>query len=168
MKISKKWKLHVLGTTLAALCFVVFLFHGCGSDPYKVAETSTAATAQASLLCSGVAAGVTSSVVINDGAVSTQSTNVTLTLHAEDTDNVAAYYVSESATSPLADDAGWVAITDSPCAVFDVSNVAFQISAAPSVGSFPRTVYVWFKDGIGNISPSTSDSINLIKAATGC
>lgn len=160
--ISKNWKLFAACTSLAALCFALFIFQGCGSDSYS----NAGATAQTSS-CSSTPTGA-DSVIINDGAVSTQSPNVMLTLHAEDTDNVAAYYLSESSTAPLAGDAGWVAISDTPCTVFNAANIAFSVTPASSVGSFPRTVYVWFKDGLNNVSLSTSDSINLIKAAAGC
>jgi len=93
------------------------------------------------------------SVSIDSGADNTTSTAVTLTLSATDNIAVTDYYASESNSTPTASASGWASYATS---------ASFTLSSASGAGTYPRTVYVWFKDGAGNLSSSVNDSINFI------
>lgn len=124
---------------------------GCGSESYNVAEPVIDPSAP---------------ITIEGGLAYTYSTTVTLALHADDTDGVAAYFVSESGTAPGAADAGWVAVAGSP-ATYD-GTVNYTFASTPSNGA-DVTVYVWFKDSLGNISATESDTIKyFVQTGGGC
>ena len=95
------------------------------------------------------------SVVINGGAEYTASGQVTLTLTASDNDGITGYYVSESDAVPASDAPDWSAVAS--VAEFSADNIPFTFSA----GEGTRTVYAWFKDGSGNITPAVSDTVIL-------
>ena len=81
--------------------------------------------------------------------------DVVLTVSANDVDSgVAGYFISEAPTTPTASTPGWV----------DVEPVGKFGATAPytlSPGDGKKTVYVWFKDGSGNISAPATNSILL-------
>ncbi|MBI4650133.1 PD40 domain-containing protein, partial [Candidatus Desantisbacteria bacterium] len=91
------------------------------------------------------------SVTINNGYESTNTIEVTLTLSATDDKGVTAYYASENSSKPSANSDGW-------------KNFAESASFILSSGEGNKTVYVWFKDEVGNISEITSDSINFVRS----
>jgi DNA-binding beta-propeller fold protein YncE len=67
---------------------------------------------------------------------------------------VAGYFISEAPTTPTASTPGWV----------DVEPVGKFGATAPytlSPGDGKKTIYVWFKDGYGNISAPATNSILL-------
>ncbi len=99
------------------------------------------------------------SLVINSNATHTQWTAATLSLTATDGVGVTAYYVSSSSTPPSPTAAGWVAVT--PTTSYSNTNVPFTL---PS-GNGTKTVYAWYKDAAGNVSPTASDSIILDQTA---
>ena len=124
---------------------------GCGSESYNVAEPVIDPSAP---------------ITIEGGTGYTYSTTVTLTLHADDTDGVAAYFVSESGTTPGASDAGWAAIAGSPTTYDGTVNYTF--ASTPSNGA-DVTIYVWYKDSQGNISTTESDTIKfVVQTGGGC
>lgn len=94
------------------------------------------------------------SVSINEGAETTTSRKVTLTLSASDDTGVVGYSASERSTPPLAALMTWIPT---------VSARSYSGSAPLylSTGSGVKTVHVWFKDAAGNVSSGTSDSITL-------
>jgi len=92
------------------------------------------------------------SVLIDNGAASTNTTAVTLDMSATDDVAVTDYYASESAATPQASDSGWESYQQS---------TAFTLSGSNSLGVFQRTVNVWFKDAAGNVSESVDASISL-------
>src|SRR3989338_2584496 len=96
-------------------------------------------------------------VSINSGASSTTSTSVTLTLSTTDTVGVTGYYASETSTTPSASATGWTSGTSTTSYS---ATVSFTLSGG-SIGDNTKTVYVWFKDSVGNISASASDTITL-------
>src|SRR3972149_8538401 len=96
----------------------------------------------------------TGSNFINSGAASTNLTSVTLSISAADIVGVTGYYVTETSGTPSASAAGWVAVTS---VTSYTTNVSFTLSS----GDGPKTLYVWFKDAAGNVSPSKSDTITL-------
>src|SRR5439155_1241732 len=81
--------------------------------------------------------------------------DVVLTVSAHDVDSgVAGYFISEAPSTPTASTPGWV----------DVEPVGKFGATAPytlSPGDGKKTVYVWFKDGSGNISAPATNSILL-------
>jgi len=72
---------------------------------------------------------------------------------------VTGYYVSTSATTPTAGAAGWGAVTATPS--YSNANVPFTLPA----GDGTKTVYAWYKDAAGNVSPTASDTILLDQTA---
>lgn len=96
----------------------------------------------------------TGTIIINDGAATTTSPNVHLNLTGSDVEGVVAWYVSESATPPTAADLGWKAVT--PIAAYS-EKVPFILSSGDGL----KTLYAWYKDADGHISPLASDTITL-------
>src|SRR3989442_61781 len=94
-------------------------------------------------------------MIINHGAFMTNLPDAILTVSAHDVDSgVAGYFISEAPTTPTASTPGWV----------DVEPVGKFGATAPytlSPGDGKKTVYVWFKDGYGNISSPATNSILL-------
>lgn len=86
------------------------------------------------------------SVIIDAGNTTVCDDQVTLSLSASDLSGVTHYFVSESATTPLAGDVGWV-----------VMNASTPFTLTTGVGT--KTVYAWFKDVLGNVSAQASDTI---------
>lgn len=90
----------------------------------------------------------TGSVIINNNATYTNSTIVTLTLSATDSNGVSQMCISNESTCPSS---SWETYTTSK-------------SWTLTAGDGTKTVYTWFKDGAGNVSIVTSDSITLATA----
>ncbi|MGA1824078.1 MAG: Ig-like domain-containing protein [bacterium] len=93
-------------------------------------------------------------VMINNGAAYTITTSVTLSISANDNVGVTGYYVSESDSTPAQDDEGWTAVNPTKDYSDDVS---FTLNSDDGT----KTVNIWFKDNVGNISSIASDSIIL-------
>src|SRR3990172_5315643 len=102
-------------------------------------------------------------ISINSGALSTTSTSVTLTLSATDNVGVTGYYASETSTTPSASATGWTSVTST---TGYSATVSFTLSSESQIGTYTKTVYVWFKDAAGNVSASSSDSITLTVSDT--
>ncbi len=96
----------------------------------------------------------TGSFSINGGAANTNSLGVTLSMSATDPSGVAAYCAKETNTAPVnAADPCWTAM----------ATTAFNLAAG---ADGTRTVYLWWKDGLGNFTASAlSDTIILDKTA---
>jgi len=90
------------------------------------------------------------SVMINGGAPSTSSPTVELSIAATDNTGVTGYYISETpATAP-----GWTSVTST---ISYSANVPFILSS----GDGTKTIYIWFKDDVGNVSVPANASITL-------
>ena len=101
----------------------------------------------------------TGSVSINSGAITTASATVSVQTWGSDDFDLAEYYMSESAVTPLATDTGWVAVT---ATTSSYSVVPMTLSSSVTPGIYTKTVYVWYKDAAGNITVTpASDSIDL-------
>jgi len=115
---------------------------------------TTATTATTTTTTADTTAPASPSISLNAGATSTLATSVTLSLSATDAVGVAAYYASESSSTPLSSATGWASVTS-----------ATSYSATPSFtlssGLATKTVYVWFKDAAGNVSTVSSDTLIL-------
>ncbi|MFN3533426.1 MAG: Ig-like domain-containing protein [Candidatus Brocadia sp.] len=94
------------------------------------------------------------SIAINNGANYSNSRSVTLSLEATDNVGVTGYYLSTSSVIPLASAAGWTAISST-------TNYNANVSYTLSSGDGNKTLYVWYKDAVGNVSNTSSDSIIL-------
>ena len=90
-------------------------------------------------------------LLINNGDVSTNQTQVSVQLSAEDL-IIMGYYLSDSETSPDPSTSGWVSLASQERFSTTLSKT---ISATEQSHSF----YVWFRDSHGNISDSSTDSI---------
>ncbi len=99
------------------------------------------------------------SIRINEGAGYTAWTAVTLSLAASDAVGVAGYFVSTSSSPPSSGIAGWVPVT-STTSYSDI-NVPYTLSS----GDGTKRVYAWYKDAVGNVSGTTSASIQLDQTA---
>ena len=97
------------------------------------------------------------SITINNGAASTTSTAVTISLSASDDVGVRGYCVSESSTTPSVSDSCWTTVTSTTSYS---AAVTFTLSSG-GVGDNTKTVYVWFRDSAGNVSSFANDSITL-------
>ena len=97
-------------------------------------------------------------LAINGGAAFTASSQVNVNLAATDTTGVTGYFISTSSAAPAAGAFGWVAVT--PTTSYLVT-VPFTLST----GDGSKTLFAWYKDGGGNVSPTASASINLDQTA---
>src|SRR3989338_2900340 len=100
-----------------------------------------------------------SSPSISFSNTTTSSQLATAAISATDDTGVTGYYLSESSTTPSITSSGWTSVTSSKSYS---SNVNWTLSSCN--GS--KTVYVWFKDAVGNISSSTSATITLNQTDT--
>jgi hypothetical protein len=98
-------------------------------------------------------------LLINNGDVSTNQTQVSVQLSAEDL-IIMGYYLSDSETSPDPSTSGWVSLASQERFSTTLSKT---ISATEQSHSF----YVWFRDSHGNISDSATDSITYDATAPG-
>lgn len=86
---------------------------------------------------------------LNSGDATTTTTTVSLNGFGYAGEGISGYFVSESATKPDKNAAGWSAYSPS---TYTFSNATLEI----------KTVYGYVKDLAGNVSDSSSDSIELI------
>ena len=98
------------------------------------------------------------SVMIDNGAASTSSTTVMLSIAARDNIGVTGYYISETSTTPSAMAPGWTLVESR---IPYSADVPFILSS----GDGTKTIYVWFKDGAGNVSAPATASITLTTSA---
>ena len=96
---------------------------------------------------------------ISFGSATTSSQLATATISATDDTGVTGYYLSESSTTPSITSSGWTSVTSTTSYN---ANVNWTLSS----GNGTKTVYVWFKDAVGNISASANTSITLNQTDT--
>jgi len=128
-----KISLKICGVVLCILLAAALTSCGCGGD---------------------TTAPLNVSVLINNGATSTSYTTVELSIAATDNVGVTGYYISETSTTPSATAPGWTSVTS---AISYSANVSFILSS----GDGTKTIYVWFKDDVGNVSAPATASITL-------
>jgi hypothetical protein len=87
----------------------------------------------------------TGTLKINNATTTTTSRTVTLNLTATDNKGVVGYLASESSAPPSTDSTSWVSITS-------ITSYSADVSFTLSSGYGVKFVYVWFKDGKGNIA----------------
>ena len=97
---------------------------------------------------------------INKSAVSTTSSIVSVHLFAPAGMAVSAYYISETAATPAANELGWKSVIGpwdwmSPCFA---TETYFNLSE----GTDTKTIYVWFKNAAAVVSEKASASITLL------
>src|SRR3989338_7071964 len=100
-----------------------------------------------------------SSPSISFGSATTSSQLATATISASDDTGVTGYYLSESSRTPSITSSGWTSV---PSTTSYNSNVSFTLSS----GNGTKTVYVWFKDAVGNISSPANATISLNQTDT--
>lgn len=123
---------------------------------YRLAAQNSAGTAYGSEMSFTTfdTATPTGSISINGNATYTNSTTVILTLSALDDVGVTGYYISTDSITPSASGSGWIEITSTTSYTEDIS---YTLNS--SDGS--KTIYVWYKDALGNISNYATASIIL-------
>lgn len=94
------------------------------------------------------------SVTINNDSENTTTRSVTLSLFAFDDTGVTGYYLSEENIQPQSTDRDWNPVSSS--STFS-SSVTYNLSAGDGL----KTVYAWYKDGSGNVSAESNDTITL-------
>ena len=94
-------------------------------------------------------------VSINYADLTTASQSVTLSLSASDNIAVTHYLLSENSSQPALDADSWVSIS-SPTSVYS-ADIPYYFSAAEGL----KTIYVWFKDALGNLSSVAVDDIKF-------
>ena len=124
---------------------------------YDAAGNASAQSSPAGATTAAQNSGPTGSLQINYGTlIPTNSERVYLNLAADDPDQVNAYYASESNTAPPASSPNWKSVA--PSANYS-GFMPYYLS--PQDGS--KTVYVWYRDILGNLSSAYSASIVLAK-----
>ncbi len=98
------------------------------------------------------------SVTINSGLPYTNTRNATLNLSASDNIGITGYFVSSSPTTPDINNTSWIDISST---IVLVKNITYTLSSVNGT----KTVYVWYRDAIGNISIVSSDTIILDEQA---
>ena len=93
-------------------------------------------------------------VTVNSNGTFTTSVSVLLNLSATDDVGVTGYYASTGTTTPAAGDAGWVTVGTDTTYSNDIPYTLVESDGT-------QTVYVWYKDGVNNISAMAQDSIVL-------
>lgn len=132
---------------ISTIIFLIIIQCSCGSTENKQAINSTDQEHPVSIYAA-----------INNGNSTTTNTNVSVSLSANDNIGIIAYYISEEPDVPLSSESGWISVTSTKSLNMDVS---FVLSAESQVGSYQKTIYVWFKDAAGNVSDSVSDVITF-------
>ncbi len=130
------------------------------SDLANPANSMTTETWSFTISSSGTTdttAPASPSISFNNTTTSSQL--ATVAISASDDTGVTGYYLSEGSTTPSITSSGWTSVTSSKSYS---SNVNFTLSS----GNGTKTVYVWFKDAVGNISSSASAAITLNQTDT--
>ena len=102
----------------------------------------------------GDAAIPVGTITANSDATYTTSTGVTLNLSATDDIGVEGYYLSGSTTTPYGTQSGWITVGTN-------TTYSENIPYTLEVGDGIKTVYVWYKDSVNNVSAMTQDNIVL-------
>jgi len=105
---------------------------------------------------------LTGSNFINNGAVTTESPLLELSLSSQDNNGVAAYFIAmnqtgEAPNAPLLTDSGWYLINETTNLSRQISYLSQEIENDKSVH-----VCVWFADASGNLSQVAYDDIHYL------
>jgi hypothetical protein len=98
-----------------------------------------------------------SSIIINDGALMTDSKIVKVRFSARDNIGIIGYYLSDLSTQPKITSGGWIHIT--PATAVSV-NKKYKLQQTESLKKDHITLFVWFKDAAGNVSKKSSADIS--------
>ena len=134
-------------TTETTYYYRTVAYNPMGNMVYGVEQSFT--TTAGTPIDATVPAGT---VTINSDGTYTTSLSVTLNLSATDDIGVEGYYISEISTPPYGTQSGWIAVGTS--AVYS-NNIPYTFSSGDGL----KTIYTWYKDGVGNIGTVTSDAI---------
>ncbi len=118
---------------------------GTGSGSESCGSTLTLETSESSW---------NSSITLEDGGTTTTSTTVSLALNARNDTNIVAYYLSETNSEPAVDASGWTTVTET-------TDLQQTVSFTLSSGDGSKTLYGWFKDVCGDLSPVSSLTVTL-------
>ena len=123
---------------------------------YRVCATDNAGNTSTGIGASATPDGnaPTGGISINGGASFTSSATVILSLTANDDVGVTGYYLSSAETLPTAGAPGWTTFASMPGYS---ATVPFLVSGNDGL----KTVYVWYKDVVGNVSVAASYQITL-------
>ena len=99
------------------------------------------------------------SLEINNGETVTHSKVIKVRLSARDNIGIVGYYLSDQANKPEITSSGWIHITSA--AAVSV-NKKFHLRQIESSNKEQLTLFVWFKDAAGNVSPKSSADITYL------
>ena len=147
----------LVGTTNVSLCISGISPTVSALCTLNSSEHHNSATTSPYLLVSYTiadAAAPVGTVTVNSNGTYTTAIEVTLNLSATDDVGVTGYYLSGSTTTPTAGQAGWVSVgTDTTYS----DNIPYTLSEEDGT----KTVNIWYKDGVSNVSAMASDTIIL-------
>ena len=129
------------GVSATSIYFDLWMESTEAMKPYQVPQLQMAVVVPADAVADTTAPTVTFSIP----ATSTSLT-VAVTLSATDDTGVTGYFLTESATPPLAGDAGWSATAPTEYTFADAGS---------------HTLYAWAKDAAGNVSAGVSDTVEI-------
>ena len=102
-------------------------------------------------------APASATISLDGGAASTTSYQVSAAITGTDAVGINGYYLSETNSTPSANDF---------IAVVPTTSLSITANFNLSVGDGTKTVYLWLKDAANNISASANDTIDLTLSAT--
>lgn len=94
-------------------------------------------------------------VTLSNPTLGTSSLNITATLSATDATGVTGYFLSESPNFPSLGTPGWTAVQS---ATNFSATVSFAVTATQLTS---KTIYEWFRNATGGISPIASGSVAI-------
>ena len=125
----------------------------------KVTDSDGNASNSLSLTAFTVAAPPSGSIQLNEGASTTLVAEVNVSLIASDNQQVVAYLISESGTTPSNGDSRWNAV--SPAKNFS-DNISHSFNQQTTIGNYGKTLYAWFKDAANHVSDAVQASITYV------
>jgi len=127
---------------------VEFNFNSVSSDNYVYAWVKDTSNRKSSYLSSIYRVPI----MINSGADYTNLTSVSISLAKDDSSYITGYYLSESSSAPPISSSGWLTVSNT---------TSFNKTISHSFSNSPgtKTIYAWFRNALGVVSSSYSDSI---------
>jgi hypothetical protein len=123
---------------------------------YRLCATDNVGNISSGLVASATPDGTAPAgkISFNGGVSVTSNRKVNIDLFATDNVGVTGYFQSESPTPPTSGGTGWSTVATT--STFSAT-VPFMLSNGDGI----KSVYVWYKDAVGNVSTSAASQITL-------